>query len=291
MSPGPRDAPGPGIPDPVAARRWERFVAPFVALWYRPILQGTERLPVERPYMLVSNHSGLGLAEIMVLAVRLLIKFGPTRPLAAMVHPIALSGWPAGGWMRRLGAIPSTYEAAEAALASGVPVLVFPGGDHEAARPIWEANDVQFAGRKGFLKIARRAGVPIVPMGIRGSHFTAPILARSERILRYGLIIPWLTGVKRTPLTLAGVLGALALIATGPLVSWWLTVALAWIWVASPLSYVPFVPWRIKIQIGTPIEPEQLFPSGQDTEDLDHAYGLVQSKVRELMKQARTLTS
>jgi hypothetical protein len=33
--------------------------------------------------------------------------------------------------MAKIGALPSTYQAAEAALRAGVPVMVFPGGDHE----------------------------------------------------------------------------------------------------------------------------------------------------------------
>jgi 1-acyl-sn-glycerol-3-phosphate acyltransferase len=55
-------------------------------------------------------------------------------------------------------------------------VLIFPGGDHEAFRPVWQAYRVDMANRKGFLRIARRAWVPIVPLGIRGSQFALPIL-------------------------------------------------------------------------------------------------------------------
>lgn len=107
--------PTPGHPDLPAMERWRRYAAPLIRLAFRPELQGTENLPVSGPFMLVSNHSGLGLADITSFIVCYLLRRGPHRSLAAMVHPVSFNSWPTGGWMRRLGAIPSTYEAAEAA--------------------------------------------------------------------------------------------------------------------------------------------------------------------------------
>lgn len=274
--------PAPGHPDPRAVERWRRYAAPLIRMAFRPELHGAENLPTTGPFMLVANHSGLGLADIMSFIVCYIPHLGVSRPLAAMVHPAAFNSWPAGGWMRRLGCIPSTYEAAEAALANGISVLVFPGGDHEAGRPIWQANQVQFAGRKGFLKIARKAGVPIVPMGIRGSHFTAPILWRSDRVVSWLLVLPRLTGMKRLPVTLLGVLGLSALLAFGPVFNWWITSALAWLWLVTPLSRLPWIPWKVRISIGAPVPPADLLVSSDD--GLDTAYARVESLVREVVR-------
>jgi 1-acyl-sn-glycerol-3-phosphate acyltransferase len=272
----------PGQLDPRAVRRWRRYASPLVRLAFRPRLDGIENLPATGPYMIVANHSGMGLAEIMAIIACWLRAFVTARPIAAMVHPLTFNSFPAGGWVKRLGAIPSTKPAAEAALAAGVPVLVFPGGDHEAMRPIWQAGEVQFAGRKGFLSIARAAGVPIVPMGIRGSHFTAPILWRSDRWLARLLVLPYLLGMKRHPLTLLGVLGVALLFALGPIVSWWLTVPLAWLWLVIPLSQVPWIPWRIRMRIGAPIAPATLFPDDTDA-TLFAAYRRVEAAVQSLV--------
>jgi hypothetical protein len=228
----------------------------------------------------------MGLADIMSFVVSYLVPFGRERPIAAMVHPYSLRSWPAGGWMRRLGAIPSTYEAAEATLRSGTPVIVFPGGDHEAGRPIWEANQVQFAGRKGFLKIARDTGVRIVPMGIRGSHFTAPILWRSDWLLPRLLVLPRLLGIKRYPLTVLGVAGVLALASFGPILSWWGTLFLAWLWLILPLNQVPWIPWSVRITIGQPLLPNELFEG--DGEVLDTAYARVEGAVQAIVSAERT---
>ena len=164
-------------------------------------------------------------------------------------------------------------------------MLVFPGGDFEACRPIWQANRVQFAGRKGFLKLARGAQVPIVPMGIRGSHYTVPILWRSQRLLAWLLVIPRVFGIKRFPLTLLGVIGALTIpLALGPSISWPLMALVIWAWLASPFSLIPIVPASIRIRIGRPIAPEELF--ARDDDDLDEAYNRVVSAVQDLVTPA-----
>ena len=150
------------------------WVRPVVRLLFRPEVHGVENLPAEGPYMLVANHSaGMGLAEIASIA-GLLGPFMGDRPMAAFVHPINYTN-PVTTWIQDgLGSIPSTYDAADEALKSGVSLLVFPGGDHETLRPFWQANRVDFGGRRGFLHIARRSQVAVVPMGILIEVVDAP---------------------------------------------------------------------------------------------------------------------
>jgi 1-acyl-sn-glycerol-3-phosphate acyltransferase len=144
--------------------------------------------------------------------------------------------------------------------------LIFPGGDHEAFRSIFQANTVDFGGRVGFLRIARDAGVPIVPMGIRGSHFTAPILWQSRAVLPTLLVTPRLLGVKRYPLTVLAVLGIAAVMAFLPVSLPW-RILVAWTWFASVLPpLAAWVPWAIRFRIGKPLPPEELFAGGGDPE-------------------------
>ena len=276
-----RQQPNPGQPDPEALHFWSRFIAPFVRLAFRPVLEGRDNLAREGPYLLVANHSGLGNADIACLIETMVGQPRAHFP-AAMVHPVSFNSWPAGGWMARLGAIPSTYEAALGALSQGVPVLVFPGGDIEATRPVWRARCVDFGGRKGFLKIAREASVPIVPMGIRGSHFTAPILFRS-RLLSKLLVFPYLSGVRRFPVTLLGVMGAIALLAASPRVGSPVAAAMAVLWMVLPLSQIPWIPWSVRIRVGKPIPVDELLPDATE-ETLDRAYGRVRGAVEDLVK-------
>jgi 1-acyl-sn-glycerol-3-phosphate acyltransferase len=268
----------PGVPTPLALRLIRSVLLPMVRLFWRPSLEGLENLP-DGPFLLVANHSGCtGIAEINSFVARYVERFGATRPLAGFAHPISFTLWPLTWMMRQVGAIPSTYAAAEAALAAGVPVLLFPGGDHDVFRPVWRARDVDFAGRVGFLKIARKAGVPIVPLGIDGSHFTAPPLVRA-RFLSYLAVWPRLFGIKRYAITLLGVLGAIAIATWVPL-AWPWRALLAWAWLASPVSLGPWIPWRVRMRIGAPLAPDVLFADGDLTRALDVVERAVERQVR-----------
>ncbi len=276
------DNPGQAAPWVVGlVRRW---LAPVVRLCHRPTLTGIEHLPRDTPYLLVANHSaGIGVAEIEAFVVMYLEHVGPERPLAGFAHPLGFRVPLVSHVLRAVGAIPSTYAAAARALAAGVPLLVFPGGDHETLRPIWQANRVDFAGRLGFLKIARAAGVPVVPLGIRGGHLTAPVLFRS-RLLAIALIAPRLVGVKRWGVSLLGAVVAILVARFAP-VSWPIRAALVWLWLGSALVFVPWIPWTIRMRIGAPFAASELFPGGTDGSDLDlrAALARVQAAVQALV--------
>jgi 1-acyl-sn-glycerol-3-phosphate acyltransferase len=284
----------PGVVTPRARSIIRRVAAPWVRLCFRPTLSGLEHLPATGPYLLVANHSaGLAVAEICSLMAVWQAQAGPERPLAGFAHPLGLRIWPASAILAGVGAVPSTYDAAREALAAGVPLLIFPGGDHEAMRPVWQAHRVDFGGRRGFLRIAREMNVPIVPLGIRGSHFTVPILWRSRHLLPWGLLAPRLLGVKRWPLTALGVAGLLGLL-LGPGAAWSLPaqVLAGAAWLTSPLVCLPVVPATIRFRIGPALSPEMLFGSdgaGRDgTEDavLDRALARVEAAVQAMVSSA-----
>ena len=281
----------PGRADPRVLRMFQRFIEPVVRLMHRPVLEDVERLPLEGPYMLVANHSGaMAASEIFSFVACYVRQVGTERRLAGLAHPFGLALWPFSYFVKGMGAIPSSYAAAEAALGQGVPVLVFPGGDHESTRPVWQANRVTFGGRRGFLKIARRCGVPIVPMGISGSHYSVPILWRS-RVLPWLMVIPPIFGLTRMPVTVLGVAVAVVLTALlAPRLGGWVTAAIVVVWLASPLTMLPWVPSTIRMRIGEPIPPETLFGSG-DAErgdaGLDAAYLHVETAVQRLVTPDR----
>jgi 1-acyl-sn-glycerol-3-phosphate acyltransferase len=70
------------------------------------------------------------------------------------------------------------------AFGQGRDVLVFPGGDREAAKPWVQRNQVQFHGRTGFAALALEAGVPIVPIVTAGAGNTLLVLSNGERLAK-----------------------------------------------------------------------------------------------------------
>jgi 1-acyl-sn-glycerol-3-phosphate acyltransferase len=272
----------PGRPAPWMVRLLRRVAAPIVRLCHRPTLEGVEHLPARGPYILVANHSGgMGVAEIFSFAVLYLEKVGPERPLAGFALPVGFHVFPVSAALRAVGAIPSTYAAANHALAIGVPFLVFPGGDHETLRPIWRANDVDFGGRTGFLRIAREHGVPVIPLGIRGGHMTAPVLFPS-RLLAAILVVPGFLGLKRWGLSLLGLLVATAIACFAPW-AWPYRVLAIWAWLASPFSFVAWIPWTVRMRIGAPMAPSDLFAGETTDQQLREALVRVQGAVQKLV--------
>lgn len=274
----------PGRISPRMAELVLRYLLPIVRLFHRPTLEGVENLPKTGAFLLVANHSaGMGIAEILCILALYVRDIGPDRPLAAFALPLGFRVFPLKVALRHLGAVPSSYAAAKQTLAAGVPLLVFPGGDHETLRPIWQAHRVDLGGRLGFLRIARETNVPIVPLGIRGSHFTAPMLLRS-RLLATLLVVPRLIGSKRWGISLLGLLGALG-IALAPL-PLPLRIALIWVWLGSPLVFAPWIPWTIRLRIGAPLAPETLFPNGDAP--LEPALARVQDAMQTLVAKRAT---
>jgi 1-acyl-sn-glycerol-3-phosphate acyltransferase len=149
--------------DPVLLQRWMAVLRPAVKGWLRSEVRGLERIP-PGGVLLVSNHSGGALpTDMPVFAADYYKTFGFDRPLYGLAHDIILSG-PTSGLMRRLGLIRATRANAASALRSDAAVLVFPGGDYDAYRSTWQQNTINFRGRKGYVRTAIEAGVPIVPM-------------------------------------------------------------------------------------------------------------------------------
>jgi hypothetical protein len=272
----------PGRISAKAAAFAKTWVAPAIKACFRPTIEGIENLPKDRPFLLVTNHSaGVGIAEILSLAVLWLEKFGTDRPLAGFALPLGFVVWPLSAIHREIGTIPSSYPAAYDTLAKGVPLLVFPGGDHESLKPIWQVDRVDFANRVGFLRIAREAGVPIVPMGIRNGAWTAPILWRSE-VMSWLLVVPRLLGVKRWGVSLLGAIGVVV-IASLDSVPWpWRAVA-AWAWMGSPFTFLPIFPATLRYRVGEPLECAELFDSSASDANLRAALARVQAAVQRLV--------
>ena len=252
--------------------------------FFRPQLEGWESLPEEGPFLMVANHSGGGLIDVLALPYLWEERFKGARPVTAMAHPLLFYIEPLRTLVRHTGAIPATYEAALDAFKKNIPVLVFPGGDHDAFRPIWKAGEVSFAGRKGFLRLARRANVPIVPIAIDGTHYTMPIFWRSK--LLAWLLGPRLLGVKRYPLTLLGVIGGGVAWSQRHRLGPRRALSYAWLWLIIA-AFLPALPWPVKMQIGAPLSPQRLFELEGD-EGLSAAYAQVEAAVQDLLTGLRS---
>jgi 1-acyl-sn-glycerol-3-phosphate acyltransferase len=87
-----------------------------------------------------------------------------------------------GRYFRAMGVLPAAPDSIATALAEGRDVAVWPGGEVYSLRPWHERDVANLAGRKGFVKMAIRAGVPIVPIATVGGADAMPVLIRGDRL-------------------------------------------------------------------------------------------------------------
>lgn len=168
--------------DPAFIRRQLPAVTRLVNL-FSPEVRGAEHLPRDGPVLVVGNHSCLFfMPDVWVVGLELVRRRGLGPPAYALGYDL-LFGLPVvGPFLRRIGVLPAAGGDAELALAEGAAVLVYPGGDHEACRPWTERNTVDLGGHRGFVRLALRAGVPVVPVVAHGSHDAVVVVARGERL-------------------------------------------------------------------------------------------------------------
>lgn len=153
-----------------------------VKLYFRSEVQGLDNIP-DGGALLVSNHSG-GLVpmDVPVVAVAFHDHFGGERPFYVLAHDGLLQiGKPVLG---PAGFLPASRDNALAALRSGATTMVFPGGDYDVFRPTKDAHKIDFGGRKGYVRTALDAGVPIVPVVSIGGQEQLLVLSRGEWLAR-----------------------------------------------------------------------------------------------------------
>ncbi len=66
----------------------------------------------------------------------------------------------------------------------GRKLVVFPGGNKEAFRPWTARNRAEFYGRTGFVRLAVKHQVPIIPVAFQGGHNGFVVISRGERFAR-----------------------------------------------------------------------------------------------------------
>src|SRR5246127_1441825 len=156
----------------------------LVDYWFRMEMDGWENLP-EPPALLIGIHSGAPFVwDAWTVGVQWWRRFGQERQLHGTAHDalMAIPGF--GRYFRAMGVLPAAPDAIATALAEGHDVALWPGGEVDSLRPWRERDSANLAGRTGFVKMAIRAGVPIVPIATVGGADAMPVLLRGDKLSR-----------------------------------------------------------------------------------------------------------
>jgi 1-acyl-sn-glycerol-3-phosphate acyltransferase len=193
-------------------------VLDFVLAYFDPEVQGFEHLPAEGPMMIVSNHSGgIYMPDYWAFVRHWIRERGALEPLYSLTYDLVFAIPAAGTLARKFGAVPANHDNGARLLEAGHPVLVYPGGDQDDYRPWTERHHIDLRGHTGFVRLALRSQVPVIPLVAHGSHDAIFVVSRGDRLAHRIGIDRWLR-VKVLPLVAGPPWGvALAPIPTMPM--------------------------------------------------------------------------
>ncbi|MGZ3696783.1 MAG: lysophospholipid acyltransferase family protein, partial [Bdellovibrionota bacterium] len=183
-------------------KRVNAALIPFRDRYFRAQIRGFENLPAA-PSIIVGNHDGgYVAADALCFGSFFYEKTDYQGKLHVMMHDVPFKiSTNLRNFLLRIGFLPACHENAERVLQQGRHLLVYPGGAHEAFRPIWNRGKIDLANRTGFVHQALKHRVPVVPLVSAGGHDTLFVLFRGKwladrvplaRRLRAGVLPLWI---------------------------------------------------------------------------------------------------
>ncbi|MDZ7678484.1 MAG: lysophospholipid acyltransferase family protein [Acidimicrobiales bacterium] len=183
-----------------------RVYDPVYRKWFRVEWEGLDRIPTSGGALLVANHAGAIPSDAPVIMHGIESELG--RPVYGLADHM-FRNLPVVGtlWSRLGGVVAHPDNAYRLLREQNQLVLVFPEGEKGPAKTYRTRYRLRRFGRGGFVEIAMRAGVPIVPIAVVGAEESMPIVARSTSLGR-ALGLPYLP-VTANHLVLGPVLGTI----------------------------------------------------------------------------------
>jgi len=228
-----------------AVARLASIVDSVVRPYFRAEVRGCEHVPAGAGLFVGNHNAGLLAPEAFLLGATLFHTHGIEAVPYSLMGDLPLKI----PWLKKLllplGVVRACRDNGLKLLAGGSKVLVYPGGDIEALRPYRDRDRIIFDNRRGYIRLALSAGVPIYPVVTAGAHSTFIILTDGRRIMKFLGTSRWLR-----------------------LGTWPITLCLPWGVVFGPgLIYLPW-PTRIIQEVLPPIYFER---SGEAAAS-DHEY-------------------
>lgn len=249
--------------DPATIQSLMPFWGWFYQHYFRVQTDGWQHIPDGKVLLVGSHNGGLSTPDMVMMLYDWFRYQGFERPIYGLMHPTVWKMSPPMAQLAvKVGAVQAHPRMAIAALHHGASVLVYPGGAQDVFRPFSQRHQIYFAGRKGFIKLAIREHVPIVPAISVGSHETLLVMTDCYEQIKFlhDLGMPWLFDVD--PVVFPIYLG------------------LPWGVAFGPLPHLP-IPLTIHTRICEPIVLERYGPiAARDRDYVDYCYDLVVNKMQ-----------
>jgi 1-acyl-sn-glycerol-3-phosphate acyltransferase len=158
-----------------------RVYDPVYRYWFRAEWEGLEHIPHEGGALLVANHAGAIPADAPVIMHG--IEAELRRPVYGLAENLFRAIPMVGTMWSRLGGVAAHPDNAFRLLHDDRQlVLVFPEGTKGTGKTYRDRYKLHRFGRAGFVEIAMRSGVPVIPIAVVGNEEAMPIMFKSRRI-------------------------------------------------------------------------------------------------------------
>jgi 1-acyl-sn-glycerol-3-phosphate acyltransferase len=156
---------------------------PIYSKWFRAEWEGLEQIPAEGGALLVANHAGAIPSDAPV------IMHGIEKELGRAVYGLAdyfFRTLPVVGtlWARTGGVSARPANAYRLLKEQQQLALVFPEGTKGTSKSFTDRYQLRRFGRCGFVEIAMRAGVPVIPIAVVGAEEAMPVVLRLPSVAR-----------------------------------------------------------------------------------------------------------
>jgi len=246
--------------DPDLVEGLFRLINKPLQTYFKSEVRGLDRIPPGAGLYVGNHNGGLLSADSFIFGGAVFGRLGLDDTPYGLAHEVAVSLPVLHQLLVPLGAVRASHRNAHRLFKRGRKVLVYPGGDLEAMRPSRHRDRLVFGGRTGYVRLALRGGVPIIPVVASGAHDTFYIFDDMR----------WL----------ATLMGLDRMLRVGV---WPLTFSIPWGMTIGPAPpYIPF-PTRIVIEV---LEPIRFRPRHTDAVDDDDYVARCAARVETAMQRA-----
>jgi 1-acyl-sn-glycerol-3-phosphate acyltransferase len=197
-----------------------RLYDPVYRYWFRVEWEGLEKIPQHGGALLIANHAGAIPSDAPAIMHGIEEELG--RPVYGLADNFFKTIPGVGVMWSRTGGVPAHPDNAYRLLHDQQQLaLVFPEGTKATSKTYSDRYRLRRFGRGGFVEIAMKAGVPIIPIAVVGAEESMPIVFRMNTLARM-LKLPYF------PVTVNSLL-------------------------MGPLGYVVYFPAKIKLRVLDPV--------------------------------------
>ncbi len=238
-----------------------RLYDPMYKYWFRVEWEGLEKIPHHGGALLIANHAGAIPSDAPAIMHGIEEELG--RPVYGLADYFFRTIPVVGTMWSRTGGVPAHPDNAYRLLHDQQQLaLVFPEGTKATSKTYTDRYRLRRFGRGGFVEIAMRAGVPIIPIAVVGAEESMPILFRVPSVAK-ALNLPYF------PVTANALL-------------------------MGPLGYVTYFPSKFKLRVLDPVtfdvEPDQeRYSRSRVMDEAETIRAHLQDALHDMLRQRRSV--